>query len=679
MPAALVGLIASFGVPGLVTAGGALTTVGSLVAGGIGLGLSYAASLFNQPKAMKPNDVKTILRQSVLPRRKSYGLVQEGGGYVFYRSREGSAHLVIYHGEGPSFGVDEHIVDGRPVTLDANGYVQQDPYDGQMRIQFRLGAPLETGYPDLVAKYPDILNVNFRGDRCISTFVTAGGVKPEKFSSVYPNRLPVYERRARNGSVLDPRTGTRGWSQNLILIFREYLVDRDGAGVLGAYVDNDDFKAPADNADELLSTNGGGTVRRYHGQLAYDLTTAPEDIVKRLQTVTDARLYLKPNGKIGIHPGKWVEPSVRIHDGCISSYELTDSSGPLREANEITLSYTNPLAGFTEAACDPWRDEDDISSTGQTKTMPIEAYEIQHHHHGRRVQKLAAMRASARWQGTIVTDLWGLKARNSRFIKLEVQDLGIDFENFEIEDYSEDDENMQIVMKVRSVTGAGMYDLTSAEEGTPPPIPPAVDDNELDPPQNLVVLGTQRAMNGQTKVAVITASWSAYPGRKDLTAKAEISKADANVWRAMQMDDSDTKAEAIGLEDGALYDVRVSWLKPAGTPSPYSLVENVQAIADPARPATPTSLQTTISGTVVTVSARAGNDNTAYLLFKRGTTTQTFDQATDISGEVRVSANQVIYIDDTPGPGTWRYWARAKNGSGVVNQTNAGPVTRTVS
>ena len=259
-----------------------------------------------------------------------------------------------------------------------------------------------------------------------------------------------------------------------------------------------------------------------------------------------------------------------------------------------------------------------------------------------------------------------------------MQDLGIDFENFEIEDYSEDDENMQIVMKVRSVTGAGMYDLTSAEEGTPPPVPPAVDYNELDPPQNLVVLGSQRAMNGQTKVAVITASWGAYQGRSDLTAKAEISKADANVWRAMQMDNSDTKAEAIGLEDGALYDVRVSWLKPAGTPSPYSLVENVLAIADPVRPATPTSLQTTVSGSVVTVSARAGNDNTAYLLFKRGTTSQTFDQATDISGEVRVSANQVIYIDDTPGPGTWRYWARAKNGSGIINQTNAGPASRTV-
>lgn len=679
MPAAIVGWIAAAGVGGLVTATGALTTIGSIVAGGIGLGLTYAANaLFGaKPSTIKPQDGKGTLRQSVVPRRKHYGRVRTGGSYVLFRTKKGNLFQVIYIGEGRSDGFEEHYIDGRPVSPDPDGWIRDKQYEGAVRIVNRLGLPVETAYSELISVYPEVWTAAHRGDGCVSTFMHARGVKQEKFSAVYPNRIPAYESVRRDGIVLDPRTGTMGWTANLYLIFRDWLINNDGAGISAAYIEDADFAAAATLGDEILSTNGGGTVRRYHGQLSYTLETEPVDIIDRLETATDSRLILKANGKIGIQPGKWVEPTVFIADGHLIDYELADSSGPLREANEVTVKYTNPLAGYSEATTDPWRDEDDISQTGRVRAIPIEAYEIQNHHHGRRVAKLKFCRASARWRGTIITDLYGLKARNERFIRIQVLDLGIDFEAFEVEAYEEDDDTMTIKMTVASRT-ADMYQLTSAEEGTPPIVPPTFEDDEFEKPASLLVVGGQRVVSGQGKVAVLTATWAPYPDRDDLTAEAQISPADQDKWTPVSVDDNQLRAEAIGLADGQSYDFRVHWVKAGGTPSDWAIVENIPAIADPDRSATPLQLKAVLAGTVVTVSARAANDNSAYLMFKRGTASQTFDQATDISGNLRVTANQVIEFADTPGIGTWRYWCTSKNPSGLLANTPAGPTANVV-
>jgi hypothetical protein len=673
MPTAVVGFIAALGVPGLVGAGGALTFAGNLVAGAIGLGITFAANALFGPKPsnLKPQDVKSTLRQSVLPRRKHRGLVMTSGGFAFYRSRNGGLYMVIYLGEGPTTEFVEHYIDDRIVELDANGAIQAKPIRGKISIETRRGLSTETYYQSIAAVFPEIWSEANRGDGCISVAIIARGASNEDFNSIYPNRIPQYKGLRRDGTARDPRTGLRQWTPNLNLIYLDYLGDPDGAGIDRDYFDQDDFAVAADVADEILPTNGGGTVPRYHGQLSYDLTTEPADIIDRMETATDSRIYLKANGKIGIHPGIWVEPTVRIPDGCIVSYEMSDSSGPLREANEVTLEYTNPLTGYSASSCDPWRDEADISAQG-TRTIPIEAYEIQHHHHGRRVQKLRYCRASARWQGKVVTDLLGIQARGERRILLEIRELGIDFAPFEVEDYQEDDESMTVMMEVRSCSSF-MYDLSSEEEGTPPPVPPSTEDTDLDPPTNLVVVGGQRAVSGNNKVPVITATWDAYPGRDDLTAYAQISLADQNKWRPMPVDDDNRSAEAIGLIDGALYDVSVEWRKVGGTASERAIVENIPALADPDAPAAPTDLQSVVNGTVANVSARAANDNTAYLGFKRGTRSQTFAQATLLNSDYRVSPNQVISIQDPNGPGYghWRYWFYSRNGSGIICATPA--------
>ncbi|NVP55958.1 hypothetical protein [Mycoplana rhizolycopersici] len=610
MPQAIVGLIAAAGIPGLVTASGALTLGGNLLAGAIGFGISYGANALFREDAPKPAEMRGTVRQSVAPRRKSYGEGPMGAAIIFFEVRDGALVQILYLGEGGELGIDaftEWRLDERIVTVEPDGNINTSPIDGKVEVEFRLGSASQLHYDRVADIFPEIYDATHRCRGCVTVMVKANKVKTEKITEVYPNRLPQLVPVARRNKVFDPRTGLTAYSANLPLIFRSYLIDLDGAGLPASMIDEDDFELAADIGDELLATSGGGTVRRYHGQLDYKLEEEPIDIIERMITATDGRLFLKRSGKIGYRAGKYVAPTVSIPDAVIVSYSLKDSSGPLREGTEVTVRYQNKLARHTEATCDPWI----IDTDGTRKPIPIQAYEIQEHHHARRVAKRRAQRATARWRGTIVTDLFGLEAWEEQYIYLEVRDLGIDFEPFEIMDIREGDDDMTVIIDVVSLPEdpETMHDLTFAEEGTPPTIPEDLDDETLTPPQNFAVSMQQRNVGGDT-VALLVATWDAYPDRDDLSAQAQISIADEEDWSNITVADNEVRAEAIGLVDGELYDVRVRWLEPDGKPSGWVLFENILAVSNPTPPAGLANflLTSTVNLGRVQFEIRTGND-----------------------------------------------------------------------
>ncbi len=584
MPVAIVGFIATLGVPGLATAAGTLTTLGSVLAGAVGLGISYGLNaLLGKTDSPKPADVKGIIRQSLPTRKKYRGRVRTGGAMFFIQTNNGRLHMGIYFGEGPCDAIEEWYVDERAVTLNADGFILQSPYGGRVRIQFRLGAAPSTHYVDLATTFPTIWSSSHRGDGWISCYVLQSGIKPEHFNNVYPNRYCQVNTVRRDGKAYDPRTGLTAWTANLPLILRDFLIDPDGAQIDPAYIDDTDIAAAATYADGLLPTSGGGTVRRYHGQLAYDMASEPGEAIQRCLTATDGRLFLKPSGKIGFIPGRWIEPTVLLPDAAIIAYELSDGGGPLREANEVKVNYTNPLTRYSEAECDPWREEDDISLSGQVKSVSIDAYEIQSHHHARRIAKLRARRAGADWNGTITYDLRGMEAWDQRFIRAEVLDLGIDYGAFEIQDAQMADDGLSVTYQVLS-TGPDNWQLSFAEEGTPPADPLSLEEGSMPIPQNLHVVASSRDVSGGQRAAVLTATWDAAADRDDLSSQAQYSKADAETWLEMAVAESATEAQTIGLEDGSAYDVRVRWVGAAGSVGDWVLVENTSVRADPVAP-----------------------------------------------------------------------------------------------
>ncbi len=661
MPQAIVVGLASVGIPGLVTATGALTLGGNLLAAGIGLGISYGVNALFAEEAPKPAEMRGTVRQSVSSRRKAYGEGPMGGSIIFWEVRDGALVQIQYLGEGPIDAFTEWRLDERIVEVEEDGNIDTSPINGSVEVEYRLGTSDQLHYERVAEIFPELYDATHRCRGCVTVMIKANKVKPERIQQVYPNRLPQLVPVARRNKVFDPRTGTTAYSANLPLILRSYLADRDGAGLPASMIDDDDFEIAADIGDELLATSGGGTVRRYHGQLDYKLDEEPIDIIERMITATDGRLFLKRDGKIGFKAGKYVAPTVSIPDAVIVSYSLKDSSGPLREGTEVTVRYQNKLARHTEATCDPWI----IDADGTRKPIQIQAYEIQEHYHARVVAKRRAQRATARWRGTIVTDLFGLEAWEEQYIYLEVRDLGIDFEPFEIMDIREGDNEMTVIIDVVSLPEdpETMHDLTFAEEGTPPTIPEDLDDETLTPPQNLEVSMQQRNVGGDT-VALLVVTWDAYPDRDDLTTQAQISVADEEDWNGIAVADSEVRAEAIGLIDGELYDVRVRWLESDGKPSDWALVENILAIADPVAPGAVTNVSATGGVGQATFNWRTPNSPNYRASRLYWNTVNNFGTATLAATEYGSPNKDDSKIITGLTPGTRYGWIVSINGSG---------------
>jgi len=687
MPQALVGLIVAAGVPGLVTAAGTLTLAGTLTSFAIGVGLSLAGSalLAAAQKTPKPQDVQNTLRQPVPPRMRYYGRHRVGGSLMAIETWQGNLYQVIAHSQGLLDGVEGYIIDNRSVTTDSSGNVTSRPYPRtvsvgnpvRVRCVTYPGTASQLADPDMMTRFPDLWTEYHRLRGVCYTVFTAARVKSEYFINVYPTGIPKLNVDARFSRVFDPRDPTQSrsdqstwkYTTNLALQFADYLTHPDGMQIDWSMIDEDRLSTAADVCDEVLTTKSGSSVLRYHGGLSYSLTSEPREVVDRFLFSMDGRLSLLPSGKIAVDAGKWVEPVVHVEDRHICSFELTDSSGPLSEANEIIIKYTFEEANFSETTCDPWRDDDLISQYGEVKTKDFEAFEIRSHNHARRIAKILSERLSPRWSGTIVTNLFGMKCYDQRWILLSIDSLGIEAETFEILSFTESFLDGRVVMEVASFREE-IYNFDPAtEEGTAPTAPELLEESDVTPPEGIEA-ETVLVTGGYS---VIRVSWDAQ--RNDYSVQVQYAIANSGQWQAVAVSDNSTSVDIYSLIDGEEYDVQVRNIAASGTPSTWVTLEDIQYIGNPSPPGSPTSLSVSSSGADVVVTWITPNSQSfSRSRLYRAPAGSPLGSAADISGSLFGSPNQSVTYIDSPPYGSYDYWVVAENASGVQSSPT-GPVS----
>lgn len=687
MPQAIPAFIAAAGatmasaasaIGGAVSAvAGIFSGMGALASTVIGIGLNFGISallgMLTSPKTIKPSDVQNVIRQSVPSRRRHYGLRKTGGYMTFIETKAGDLYMVIYLGEGILDSIDEIIIDNRPVTLDAEGWATSAPYpSGGVRIETRAGNGDDAVYDMLIEKFPTIWTGSHRLRGAATLMVRAGGVSSTDFNRIYPNRIPVanligywsrcFDPRDAGQSRADPSTWTM--TSNLALQLADYLTHADGLQIDWDEIDIDALTAAADTADEELTTRSGSVIGRYHGALTYEFSAEPKDIITRFLNAMMGRIYYTAAGKIGISAGRFREPTVRIPDSHIISYELRDTSGPLKVSNEIVVKYTNTEASHTEGTARHWRDEARISETGQVLTKTIDAYEAQTHNHARRIAKWFDGLLNPRWQGTIQTNLVGLETWDEEIVAFEILDLDIDGP-FRINGFDVDWQRLVITFDVIFFDGSALEFDAVTEEGEAPVIPESLEEETVPTPQNLTVLAGQRTVSSGIRVAVITASWDA-PTRSGLSVVAQIRLSGDSIWTDMTVS-TNNSAEASSLEDGEDYDVRVRFLAPLGTASlVWAMVEDVTAIADPVAPGVPTQLSVTAMSApdAALISWRMPNSDNARIGYVYRSASSTLGTETRIATVYSAPSADREAVSDTLSAGTWHFFVSAANGSG---------------
>lgn len=140
----------------------AKTAVGKLLIGAaINIGIGALQAKLNQPKGPKPRDLQTQIRSATADRVQHFGRVRVSGVLLFADFFRGSPTLDLSEGffspryqsgniacvllgisTGGITGVDAWYLDGKPVVVDAEGWVQTSPWRDRVRLRARtrLGA-----------------------------------------------------------------------------------------------------------------------------------------------------------------------------------------------------------------------------------------------------------------------------------------------------------------------------------------------------------------------------------------------------------------------------------------------------------------------------------------------------------------------------------------------------------
>jgi hypothetical protein len=170
-------------------------------------------------------------------------------------------------------------------------------------------------------------------------------------SGVFPSAIPnlswvIYGKN----DIYDPRTGTKGYSNNAALCIADYMSlprIRGGYGLtIGTSIPTDNLIAAANICDEQVSLAAGGTEARYACDCYVQLNQTRGAILQSLLSSCAGRLSYQ-GGQYSIFPGAWVEPTLDLTEAdLVGPIEWSPRLSIRDTCNAVKGSYTSPENGW---------------------------------------------------------------------------------------------------------------------------------------------------------------------------------------------------------------------------------------------------------------------------------------------------------------------------------------------
>jgi hypothetical protein len=635
----------------------------------------YAYS--QRPDVPKPSDGTVSGKQPIPPREYAVGRGRKAGPKLFEEVTSGGLAIsIIALTDGEMDGIEQYLLHEDYVTLDENNFVnggKEGRYtDFRVNIESRAGLPTETAYQSVIDAFPDLWTEDHRGDGIATLKMAAKSPSAKRYQRAYPNGYPEPSVIGRFAKCWDPRDDeqdpddpeTWKWTANAFVhvlyyvCFHPHGYRRDWRV---AYLKTADMWKEAMNVcDEVVPLAAGGTVPRYACGGYWTSETARDSVLKQMLQTCDGWLAEAGDGSWVPFAGKIYEPdeAFELTPSNIIGMSLQNGVAAEDRTKVLVVSFTSPDHKYTDVECDPWG-EQELQNAGEVvERSKLEAKWCQHFTQARRLAKRENARLKAEVRGTATTDLFGLNALRNRYVRIKWPVFST---------------TADIMVEVRKVTvdlktASVMIDWIkidpalddwdpATEEGQRPPIPAETegDDLPIPPLPTLVLLSDGTVQSSSPPVE----------GWDGLQLKGRYRKVGDPDWLdAIAPDEEELQVISGVLTDGT-WEFQNAYTM-GGDEGDWSASETIAIVTDPNAPDVPEDIIAT--GTPnVSFSARAGDSaNTRSMVFKRGTTAQTFAAATTIL-TANCGPNQVISGVDTPGAGTWRYWAETYNGSGIAS------------
>ncbi len=676
---------ATIGLAGSAAVLAGLTAVATV---GLSIGLSYLSASLFRPKQPKPEDVQTSIRNPTAPRVRHYGRVKTSGSWVFAESKQGSFYRVIALGTGELDAIEEYWVDDNRVTLNANGGVIEAPWQTSgtdvgsvIRLETRLGLPVETHYAHLSSFFPEWTE-SHRGDGVSSLYAKQYASGQEAFMKRFPNVAnTLYRVVVRGSTVFNPVTGLVGWSDNAAAVIRDYMTHADGMRLPGSLVNTplavEGWKRAFNRAAAPVTLKGGGTEPAWRLWGSYRLDERPADVLGRMLPCCDGWLAPTRDGGITLDIGVWQEPTVILDEDAIVGFsDVARGRDIMTTANTIAATFLSPAHDYQATDADQWVDEDDVSERGELVSS-LEFNLAPSHGQCRRLMKRAYYRANPRWVGQFRCNLRGLAAFGKRRVRIRYEPFGID-DVFEVQDFRFNIGAGGILLgctlQVASMPAEAFVWNAASEEGDAPVAEETNVESTIPVPTDLSFGVTRITVGGQqVPFGVITFS---RPVNESLRVEGRYKQVSSSAWQTVPIGEDEEQAQTNALSDGVQYEAQIRYVaSSSGRPGDWSVSQYVTPVADPSAPGVVTDVNA-VGGTGAVdlswISPNSGNYVAAHI--RRNTVN--VEAGAPVRVEYGPPSTADGWQDTGLAAGTYYYWIRAANASGVESAAvAAGPVT----
>ena len=195
------------------------------------------------------------VKQAIMTRQVAYGTVRMAGSLVYTEATDNDdmLHLIFAVAGHEINSFESFLINEDSVTIDADGFVEQDKYKSgstsYIRLKTHLGTDDQTADTDLISESDSLWTTNHRLRGIAYIYARL------KFSNdIFPNGIPTISAVIQGKKVYDPRTTTTAFSANSALCIRDYLTNtRYGLGVKTSEVNDTPFIAGANVCDEVVT------------------------------------------------------------------------------------------------------------------------------------------------------------------------------------------------------------------------------------------------------------------------------------------------------------------------------------------------------------------------------------------------------------------------------------------
>lgn len=549
-------------------------------------------------------------------------------------------------------------IDDRPVTLNANDFVVEKPYDpvGDVGLRFHRGTLTQAADALLVSCIPQW---TAQHDMAGLAYVVARAkrLEDENFNEIYPNGKPVIAPVVEgNDNILDPRTGTRGFTRNWALCFAHELVTYQGMSV-----DWDRVALEADVCDQQVPNGEGSTRPRWRadGKFTTDMTDA--DIRGQFLTAAAGMFFETSDGKVGFCAGRWMEPELTLTPADFMTYTLTETKDIDAAAQYITR-YIEPLNDYRETPSGTWKRGD-----GRPR-KEVKAPLISSHHQAIAVAKQLERSDNARYRISGTLKFVGIELRGKRFVRFDDPASGI---SFAVQVKKLELGNSWMTWNFEGISTEPGDWLVGADEFPQRPVYDKLEsDAVIDPVDGFNVVAGPSTSGS----AMLIASWVEDDG--SYSQRLRYSVAGTEQWQLVDVPKGSSRHEQPGLLDGAPYEWQIRNGR-SGKWSTWSSPITVQAIADPVVPPALTSFAVTGgSGQVVVTFGTPNSPKYNAARIYRGPSA-VFGTAIVVHTEYGSPNIADSWTDTGLAARTYWYWAEPINPSGRPGP-RSGPLSAAV-